>query len=338
MPTIAIDAMGGELAPEAAVGGVAQVSLTTDIQSILVGDEARIQKILEGLAYNPENIEIVHASEVITAADDAAEAIRKKRDASLQVACRLVKEGRASAVVSGGNTAAAVLGCLRHFALLPGVRKAALSSVYPRQVDVPGQDYLGLALDVGANARCDAGDLVQFALMGSAYARRVSKVDAPRIALLNMGREAESGGDVLAEAHRRLSRLPNLNFVGNVEGHEIVTGRADVIVCEGLLGNVVLKLLEGLAEVVVDLSAAAGRRSWRWRAGLAMLSSGVGRLRELTDYASYGGAPILGFEHLLIKAHDRSTAQSMGNAVKVAAKAVRDSVPEEIRASIAQAA
>jgi glycerol-3-phosphate acyltransferase PlsX len=216
------------------------------------------------------------------------------------------------------------------------VRKAAWASVYPRQVEQPEQDYLGLALDVGATIRCDATELVQFALMGSAYARCVSKVAAPRVALLNMSRDEGSGGEVLAEAHRRLRAVSGLNFVGNVEGHELATGRADVVVCEGLLGNVVLKLLEGLAEVVVDLTAAAGRRSWRWRAGLAMLSSGAGPVRELTDYASYGGAPILGFDRLLIKAHGRSTAQAMGNAVKVAAKAVRDKVTEDIRAAIAR--
>lgn len=336
MPTIAIDAMGGDFAPETVVGGVAQVSLATDIQCILVGNETLIQKILEGLAYNPENIDIVHANEVIGMAEDPKEAVRRKRDASLLVACRLVQQGRASAVVTAGNTGAAVLACVGHFPLIPGVRKAALASVYPRQVEYPGQDYLALALDVGATIRCDASELVQFGVMGSAYARRVSKVGAPRVGLLNMGREENKGGEVLVEAHRRLAAVPDLSFVGNVEGHELATGRADVVVCEGLLGNVVLKLLEGLAEVVVDLSAAAARRSWRWRAGLAMLSSGVGRLRELTDYASYGGAPILGFEHILIKAHGRSTALAMGNAVKVAAKAVRDQVPEEIRAAVAR--
>ncbi len=336
MPTIAVDAMGGDFAPEAAVEGVASVSLNTDIQCILVGNERRIQKILESVPYNPENINIVHASDVIGMAEDPHEALRRRRDASLLVACRLVEQGRAAAAISAGNTGAAVLACARHFPMIPGIRKAALASVYPRQIEYPGQDYLALVLDVGATVRCDASELVQFALMGSAYARRVSKVAAPRVGLLNMGREETKGGTVLAEAHRRLRTLSGINFVGNVEGHELATGRADVIVCEGLLGNVVLKLLEGLAEVVVDLTAAAGQRSWRWRAGLALLSSDVGRLRELTNYASYGGAPILGFEHVFIKAHGRSTGQAIANAIKVAAKAARDRVPEEIRAAIAE--
>lgn len=336
MPTIAVDAMGGDFAPEAIVQGVAAVSLHTDIQCVLVGNESRIQKILEGGPYNPEHMDIVHAPDTIGMAEDPKEAVRRKRNASLLVAARLVEQGRADALVTAGNTGAAVLAGAYHFSLVPGVRRAALASVYPRQVEYPGQDYLALALDVGATIRCDSAELVQFALMGSAYARRVSKVAAPRVALLNMGREENKGGEVLVETFVRLKNLRSINFIGNIEGHELATGRADVIVCEGLLGNVVLKLLEGLADVVVDLTATAARRSWRWRAGLAMLSSGVGRLRELTDYASYGGAPILGFDRVFIKAHGRSTAQAIGNAVKVAAKAVRDGVPHEVKDAVEQ--
>ncbi len=328
--------MGGDFAPDPIVQGVASVSLSTDIQCILVGDERRIQKVLESVPYNPENIDIRHAVDVIGMEEEPREAVRRKRDSSLLVAARLVEQGEAAALVSAGNTGAAVLACVRHFPLIPGVHKAALASVYPRQVEYPGQDYLALALDVGATVRCEAAELVQFALMGSAYAKRISKVPAPRVALLNMGREENKGGETLVGAHRILRGVPSVNFVGNVEGHELASGRADVVVCEGLLGNVVLKLLEGLAEVVVDLTAAAAKSSWRWRAGLAMLSGGVGRLRELTDYASYGGAPILGFERVMIKAHGRSTAQAIGNAVKVAAKAVRDDVPGEIRTAIEQ--
>lgn len=334
MPTIAVDAMGGEFAPEAIVRGVAEVSLSTDIQCILVGNERRIQKVLDATSYNPENIEIVQAGEVIGTAEDAKEAVRRKRDSSLLVACRLVEQGRADAAVSAGNAQAAVLACLKHFRVIEGVRKVAVASVYPRQIEFSGQDYLALALDVGATVRCGAEDLVHFAIMGSAYARRVSKLAAPRVGLLNMGRDESAGGNVLVEAHRRLREIKSLNFVGNIEGHELSTGRADVVVCEGLLGNVVLKLLEGLAEVVVDLTAAAAERSWRWRTGMALLSSSVGRLRELTDYAAYGGAPILGFERIFIKAHARSAEKAIGNAVKVAAKAVRDEVANEIAAAI----
>jgi len=336
MPTIAVDAMGGDFAPEEIVKAVAQVSLETEIQCLLVGDEPQVESILEGQSYNPELISIHHTREAIGMADDPKTAVRAKRLASILVATRLVADGQADALVTAGNTGAAVLACAQHFKAIRGVRKAALASVYPRQTEYPGQDQLALLLDVGATIRCDATELVQFALMGSAYARRISKVPSPRVALLNMGTEETKGGDVLVHAYRRLKTVSGINFVGNIEGNDLAKGKADVIICEGFLGNVALKMLEGLAEVVVDLAGTAARENWRWKLGLMMLATGFGKLRDLTDYAAYGGAPILGFEHLLIKSHGRSNARAVRNAVKVAAKAVRDGVAAEIATAIGE--
>ena len=219
--------------------------------------------------------------------------------------------------------------------LIRGIRRAALASVYPRHIEYEGQDRFALLLDVGATVRCEAEELVHFALMGSAYARRVSKVASPAVGLLNMGSEETKGGEVLAEAHRRLRQLPVVNFVGNVEGNDLVRGRADVIVCEGLLGNVALKLIEGISEVLDDLTNQAAERRVAWRLGLRLLARGIEGLRALTDYTQYGGSPILGFEHLCIKCHGRSSARAIGNAVKVAAKAVRDNVPRELADALA---
>jgi phosphate acyltransferase len=336
MPTIAVDAMGGDFAPDEVVKGVAQASVATDIQCTLVGDERQIQAILNAVAYNPENIAIHHTGGVIGMADDPKTAVAQKRNASILVAARLVADGQADALVTAGNTGAAVLACAQHFKTIRGVHKAALASVYPRQTEYPAQDQLALLLDVGATVRCDATELVQFALMGNAYARLVSKVPSPRVALLNMGSESTKGGEVLTHAYRRLKTIPDMNFIGNVEGNDLAKGKADVIVCEGLLGNVVLKLLEGLSEVVVDLAGTARRENWRWKLGLMMLASGFGKLRDLTDYTAYGGAPILGFERLLIKSHGRSQARAVANAIKVSAKAVRDGVTGEIAAAIEQ--
>jgi glycerol-3-phosphate acyltransferase PlsX len=336
VPTIAIDAMGGDHAPDEVVRGVAQASIETDIQCLLVGDERQVQRLLERTEYNPELIAIHPAREVIGMAEEPKEAVRLKREASILVATRLVAAGEADALVTAGNTGAAILACAQSFRVIEGIRKTALASVYPRQTEYPGQDQLALLLDVGATIRCESIELVQFALMGSAYARRISKVASPRVALLNMGTEETKGGPVLASAHRHLRSIDAINFIGNVEGNDLVRGAADVIVCEGLLGNVVLKLLEGLSEVIMDLAGTASRENWRWRLGLMMLESGVGRLRDLTDYSAYGGSPILGFENIAIKAHGRSTAKAIANAVKVAAKAVRDRVPEEIAHGIAQ--
>jgi glycerol-3-phosphate acyltransferase PlsX len=330
MPTIAVDAMGGDLAPDEVVKGVAEVSLTTDIECLVVGDERRIQAVLEGVSYNPEHIAILHCADAIGMAEDPREAVRTRHDASLIVAVRAAADGRADAVVSAGNTGACVLACAKHFRLLRGIRRAALASVFPRRTEYAGQDRLALLIDAGATVRCEADELVQFALMGHAYARRISKVANPRVGLLNMGSEPMKGGDVLVETRRRLSELPQLNFVGNVEGNELVGGRADVIVCEGLLGNVVLKLIEGVSEIFHDLSSHAGEHKLAWRLGLRLLSQEIERLRELTDYAQYGGAPILGFDRLFLKCHGRSNARAIANAVKVGAKAVRDRVPAEI--------
>src|SRR5262249_38701484 len=155
----------------------------------------------------------------------------------------------------------------KHFKLIKGVRKAALASVFPRHIEYPGQDVLALLLDVGATIRCDALELTQFGVMGSAYARRVSKVSSPRLALLTMGAEETKGGDGRVEANRRLRSLPQVNFIGNIEGNDVATGKADVIVAEGMLGNVVLKLIEGIGEVAIDIASQAARESWRYRLG-----------------------------------------------------------------------
>jgi len=334
MPVIAVDAMGGDLAPEEIVKGVAEASLATAIECVLVGDEPRIQAVLDTLSYDPAHIRIHHAADAVGMQESPREALRSKRDTSILVGAGLVAHGQADALVSAGNTGACLLACAREFRTLKGVRKPALASVYPRHTEHPGQDELALLLDVGATIRCDAADLVQFAVMGSAYARRVSKVARPRVALLNMGVESSKGGDVLAEAHERLATLTAINFVGNVEGNDIAKGRADVIVCEGLLGGVVLKFIEGIADVVTDVAGNAVKQRWLWRLGMRLVSRSLREASHLTDYARYGGAPLLGFEQLLVKVHERSKAPAIANAVKLAAKAVRDGVIAEIASGI----
>jgi phosphate acyltransferase len=334
MPVIAVDAMGGDFAPEEVVKGVADASLSTSIDCVLVGDEPRIQAVLDTLSYDPAHISIHHARDAVGMHEPPREALRGKRDASIAVGASLVANGQAEALVSAGNTGACLLACAREFRTLKGVRKPALASVYPRHTEHPGQDDLALILDVGATIRCDAVDLVQFAVMGSAYARQISKVASPRVGLLNIGSEAFKGGDVLAEAHERLKATPTVNFVGNIEGNEIAKGRADVIVCEGLLGSVALKLIEGIAEVVNDVASHAVKDGMLWRLGMRLLSRGLRDVSHLTEYVRYGGAPLLGFEQILVKAHERARAHAIANAVKVAAKTVRDGVAGEIATGI----
>ena len=226
-------------------------------------------------------------------------------------------------MVTAGNTGAALVACGRHFDLLPGVRRAALSAVFPtRQRHGDAGDPFSLILDVGAAAEASADDLVAFAVMGAQWLRSTSSNSEPTVALLSSGGEPGSGPAQVAAAHERLRRLPGMRFVGNVEGVDIPKGAADVIVCDGFVGNVCLKMLEGTAETVVELAQYAYKESLRWRAGLAMLSSGIEKLKSITDWEQYGGAPVLGFNHVFIKAHSRSRARAITNAGKAAARAI----------------
>src|SRR5207248_3073373 len=209
------------------------------------------------------------------------------------------------------------------------INRAALASVYPTEIRRGEKDDpFSLILDVGATLDVTADDLVAFAIMGSAYAARVSKNPRPRVALLSNGAETGKGPPEIVEAHRLLHDT-NINFVGNIEGIDIARSTADVVVCSGFVGNIILKMLEGVSETVVRLASYAYKERLLWRAGLMMLSGGFKRLKEITDWEQYGGAPVLGFDHLFIKAHGRSRARAITNAAKVAAKTVQAGLNRE---------
>jgi glycerol-3-phosphate acyltransferase PlsX len=198
----------------------------------------------------------------------------------------------------------------------------------------PHQDPFALMLDVGATLHCTAEDLVALAVMGSAYSRIISDVERPRVGLLSNGSEPTKGTPEIVEAHKRLCTLETVEFAGNVEGLDIPRGRVDVIVCEGFVGNIVLKMLEGVSEVAKELAKAAYGSGLRYKIGLGMLAGGIRKLKNLTDWKQYGGAPIVGFDHTVIKAHGRSNARAIRNALKVAAKTVDKSLTDEIRAGM----
>ncbi len=335
MIRIALDGMGGDLAPRATAEAAAQISRETTIDLVLVGHPDRLAEELGRHPHDPKRIEILPAMEVIEMADKPREALVRKKDASITVACRAVAEGKADALVSAGSTGALVLAAARQIPLIPGVKRAALAAVYPTRDRSFSNDRFALLLDVGATVRCSAEQLLQFGYMGHAYASRISKVPSPAIGLLNMGEEETKGDEVLTTAYKLLRDDPTLNFIGNVEGNDLPKGVADVIVCEGFVGNVVLKMAEGFTEVAKSLGEYAFKNKLLWRIGLALLWSGLKELKQVTDYREYGGAPVLGFSKIVIKAHGRSGARAIANAVKVAAKAARDDVPGEIERSIA---
>ena len=342
--TIAVDAMGGDNAPSEIVKAVAALSLEpsrsgSPVHTVLVGDAGQLNALLSNLRHDAERIAVRHASQVVTMDESPREALVHKPDASIAVAARLCAHGQAAALVSAGNTGAAVLACQQHWKRLDGVRRCALAAVYPTELRRGEKDDpFSLILDVGATLDVTADDLVSFAVMGAAYAARISGHPRPRVALLSNGTEAGKGPKEVVAAHQRLKQHPGLNFIGNIEGIDIPRGSADVVVCNGFVGNVVLKMLEGVSETVVRLASYAYKEKLMWRAGLAMLSGGIGKLKDLTDWKQYGGAPLLGFDRLLIKAHGRSQAHAVQNAIKVATKSVATGLQQEIEAGLRQAA
>ncbi len=334
--TIAFDVMGADHGPEEIVRGAAQLTLETPhIHALFVGDRALIDAALAKVRHNAERVAIHHAAAFVAMHDKPGASLDAKPDASVLVAAKLVRDGEADAVVSAGNTGAGVLACARTFGLIPGVRRAALATVYPTAVSRgSSNDPFSLILDVGATVDATADDLVAFAVMGAAYARIISKNDDPTVALLSNGTEAQKGPARVVEANAKLQQLKGIRFIGNIEGVDIPKGTADVVVCDGFVGNVALKMLEGVSETVMELARYAYKEKLLWRVALAMLSGGIERIKAVTDWEQYGGAPILGFDRLFIKAHGRSKSRAIGNAGKVAAKAVSKKLSQVIQAAL----
>jgi glycerol-3-phosphate acyltransferase PlsX len=328
--TIALDGMGGDNPPDVVVDGAIQAVRELGVQILLVG---RSEDLTPRLAAHgsPAGIEIVHAGEVIEMAEHPANAVRQKTDSSMVVAVRLVNEGRAGAFVSAGNTGAVMTAGLFGLRRIPGVDRPALAGAFPTQRGA------SLILDIGANADCKPDYLVQFALMGSIYVERVFGIARPTVGLLSNGAEDEKGNALVLAAHPRLREAP-INFVGNIEGNDIPSGRVDVVVCDGFVGNVVLKLSEGLA------SAITGSIREEINASLISKAFAVGvlpafrRVRKRLSSDEYGGAPLLGLNGICIKAHGRSNALAIKNAVRVAAQAVQQDVVEKIAIGLAASA
>ncbi|MBI5495309.1 MAG: phosphate acyltransferase PlsX [Deltaproteobacteria bacterium] len=337
--TVALDAMGGDNAPHETVAGAAAATLDPhETRVILVGDTPRLQAELAKHAHNSARILFEHAPRFIPMDAKPREALDAVPDASVAVAARLVREGKAQALVSAGNTGGVILACSRHWARLEGVRRCALAAVVPTERRRgEKQDPFSLMLDVGATLDASAQDLLAFAVMGAAYAARISRNPAPLVALLSNGGEPTKGRAEIVSAHQMLKMHPALKFIGNVEGVDLPRGTADVVVTDGFTGNVVLKMLEGVSETVMEVARYAYRKNVFWRLGLLLLGSGIKQLRQLTDWQEYGGAPILGFDGVCIKAHGRSGQRAIANAIRVAAKAVSTDLVASMKEGLAKA-
>ncbi|MFP6686254.1 MAG: phosphate acyltransferase PlsX [Polyangiaceae bacterium] len=333
MTTIAVDAMGSDEGVSAIVEGVAQLRAeNSQLSIVLVGDEKLLTAAMDKQGVRDNDTRVVHAPTTVSMNDKPGAALDAMPNCSILRAAQVVAEGQADALVSAGNTGAVILASSRHFTRLGGVRRVGLAAVHPTmERHGPHDDPFALMLDVGATLQCEAGDLIAFAAMGSAYSQVISGIDDPRVALLSNGTEAIKGTPAIVEAHRALAKRKDINFVGNVEGLDIPRGSVDVVVCEGFVGNIVLKMLEGVGDVARDLAKTAYDTKLRYKIALGMLASGIKKVAALTDWKQYGGAPIVGFDHTVIKAHGRSNGRAIRNAIKVAAKTVERGLTERIR-------
>jgi len=325
---VALDAMGGDFAPAVTIeGAVETVNETTDVEIVLVGDEPSIAKELSGKKYPPNRLQIKHASQIVGMDEPALAAVRKKKDSSIRRAVELAKNQEADAVVSAGHSGVAMAMALFMFGASEGVHRPAIATIMPT---LKGPFVL---LDAGANVDCDPENLLQFALMGDAYCRTMFGNPDPKIALLSIGEEDTKGNMLTKESFKLLKDSP-VRFIGNIEGKDIFMGAADVVVCDGFIGNIVLKTSEGLAEVIMKMLKREIADVTTGRVGYLLMKPALRNFRKKTDYAEYGGAPLLGINGTCIISHGRSSAKAIKNAIKVAAEFSRKRVYEIITEEI----
>lgn len=332
MTTIALDAMGGDHAPRAEVEGAILATREYDVRILLVGVEETVKHELARHRYRGQSIEVVNAKEVITMRDSPSQAFRRKKDSSLHVAAHLVHDGKAEALVSTGNTGAAMTIARFVLGTLPSVDRPALAAAFPN-----AKEKASVILDVGANVDSKAAQIEQFAVMGEIYYRTIFGVRKPRVALLSIGEEEMKGNELTREAFNRLKQNPSITFVGNVEGRDVFRGNVDVIVCDGFIGNVALKISEGVAEHISGMLKKAIKSRLSSQIGYALSKGAFDDFRKRTDYSEYGGAPLLGVRGITIIGHGRSNPNAVKNAIRVAAEMCRSRVNEKIEQELSAA-
>jgi glycerol-3-phosphate acyltransferase PlsX len=330
MVTIAVDAMGGDDAPKAEVEGAIRAARSLGIRVILVGKQDVVRAELrrhEDVHDLP--IEIQHASEQITMEDSAAKAVKNKRDSSIRVATRLVRDGVADGVVSAGNTGAVMATAKLVQGMLPGVDRPAMAAAFPTLKGTPV-----VVVDVGANVDCSPRMLAQFAVMGDIYSRVIFRIRRPRVGLLSIGEEEHKGNELTRAATPLLKALP-IHFIGNVEGRDIYAGETDVIVCDGFIGNVALKVSEGLVEMVSKMLRESLEATITRKIGSLLSRTAFTEFKKRVDYSEYGGAPLLGVKGVCIVTHGRPNANAIKNAIRVAAEFAEGKINERIEAELA---
>ncbi|MBI1982673.1 MAG: phosphate acyltransferase PlsX [Acidobacteria bacterium] len=334
MRCIAVDAMGSDAAPGPEVDGAIQAVRERIAKVLLVGPEDSLQSELARRKAQGLGIELVHASEVVTMEDAAAKAFRRKRDSSIRVAARLVREGKADGLVSAGNTGAVMTTAKIVLGALEGVDRPGLAAVMP--------NFKGTAtvvLDVGATVDCEPHNLEQFAVMGEVFYRAIFGVERPRVGLLSNGQEEHKGNDLTRQTHARLKSVSRrtLNYIGYVEGRDLLNGRVDVMVSDGFTGNVILKTSEGVAEVLASLLKETLSSTLTAKVGAVLARRALKKFKRRVDYSEYGGAPLLGVRGVSIICHGGSNANAIKNAIRVAAEFAEGKVNEKIERELAGA-
>jgi phosphate acyltransferase len=318
---IALDAMGGDFAPNPIVAGAIKAQSELDVEVILVGEPDRIQACLKEQGAT-QKFEIVAAEGTIEMDEEPLSALRRKPNASINQAMKLVKEGRADAVVSAGHSGAAMAAALLRVGRLRGIERPAIAAIFPTIVP----DKSVLILDVGANVDCKPKYLEQFAVMGSIYSQYVSGVENPQVGLLNIGEEKSKGNDLAVNVYTSLSKSTEICFAGNAEGRDVLSGDFDVIVCDGFVGNILLKFAEAVGSIVVQMLKEELPRGTRGKVGATILKPNLQRLKQRIDAAEHGGALLLGVNGVCIISHGSSDAIEISNAIRAAMGAIENQV------------
>ena len=332
MIKVAVDAMGGDNAPAEMVrGAVGAVTLRQDIKVALVGQQDIIKEELEKCAFGGSQIEIVHAEEVIETAEPPVMAIRKKKKSSIVIGMNMVKDGSADAFVSAGSSGAILVGGQVIIGRIKGVERPPLAPLIPTEKGV------SLLIDCGANVDARSSHLVQFAKMGSIYMENVLGVKRPKVAIVNIGAEEEKGNALVKETFPLLKNSPDINFVGSIEARDIPHGDADVIVCEAFVGNVILKLYEGVGATLIGMVKQGMMQSTRSKVGALLVKPALKETLKAFDASQYGGAPLLGLKGLVVKAHGSSKAQEITNSIIQCVTYKEQEINEKIRKNIGTA-
>ncbi|HEX9198786.1 MAG TPA: phosphate acyltransferase PlsX [Acidobacteriaceae bacterium] len=333
---IVVDGMGSDRAPDPEVRGAILACRDFDVRVHLVGPEEILQPALERALRAPRwpgtakpEINIVHSSEWITMDDQAAQAVRSKRDSSMRVGLRMVREGSARAFFTAGNTGAAMATAKMVLGMLAGVHRPGLATIIPTVTGSPS-----LLLDVGANVDCDPDNLVQFAVMGNMYARNVLHIARPRLGLLSIGEEDSKGNQLTRDTLPLLRSLIGMNFIGNVEGRDLFNGHIDVAVCDGFVGNVAIKTCEGTAKLVSTLLREALKSTVTSQVGALLSRRAFNDFKKRLDYSEYGGAPLLGVRGVCIVGHGSSNEKAVMNGIRVAAEFAQAEVNSHIEAAL----